>query len=214
MLALRSLIRIIYTLDTVYTSEESCKDWQRTGAISGDSLIIHNNQGFTTHDQDNDNYNGTNCAVLFHGAWWYGACHISNLNGRYKSDGQDGNVQDVNTISAEGQDILNDQPPLQGPGQVNTRLPGVEFALYGYNSLKGCPLAPGRDRGFTLPLFSADYSAGHVITDNSYSVPRGVILAPDVSCVTSFTSEVIQTPYDLTKATAIPFNVHEVGPET
>ncbi|XP_025102813.1 uncharacterized protein LOC112569286 isoform X1 [Pomacea canaliculata] len=101
-----------------------------------------------------------------------------------------------------GQGILHDQPPLQGPGQVNTRLPGVDFALYGYNSLKGCPLAPGRDPGFTLPIFSADYSAGHVITDNSYSVPRGVILAPDVSCVTSFTSEVIQTPYDLTKFTS------------
>ncbi|PVD27823.1 hypothetical protein C0Q70_12997 [Pomacea canaliculata] len=98
-----------------------------------------------------------------------------------------------------GQDILNDQPPLRCPRQVNTRLPGVDFALYGYNSLKGCPLAPGRDPGFTLPIFSADYSAGHVITDNSYSVPRGVILAPDVSCVMSFTSEVIQTPYDLTK---------------
>ncbi|PVD27822.1 hypothetical protein C0Q70_12996 [Pomacea canaliculata] len=79
-------------------------------------------------------------------------------------------------------------PPLQSPGQVNTRLPGVDFALYGYNSLKGCPLAPGRDPGFTLPIFSADYSAGHVITDNSYSVPRG--------------------------ATAISFNVPKVGPET
>ena len=48
----------------------------------GDSLLHHNNYAFTTYDNDNDVYNG-NCASRFTGAWWYRACHSSNLNGAY-----------------------------------------------------------------------------------------------------------------------------------
>ena len=40
----------------------------------------HNGQAFSTKDRDNDKW-GNNCAEQFLGAWWYGSCHNSNLNG-------------------------------------------------------------------------------------------------------------------------------------
>uniref|UniRef100_H2YFF4 Fibrinogen C-terminal domain-containing protein n=1 Tax=Ciona savignyi TaxID=51511 RepID=H2YFF4_CIOSA len=51
---------------------------------AGDSLSSHHNgRRFSTKDADNDIYVGANCTVLLHGAWWYGSCHHSNLNGEY-----------------------------------------------------------------------------------------------------------------------------------
>jgi len=37
---------------------------------------------FSTADRDNDAIPGS-CAIDYVGAWWYGKCHISNLNGKY-----------------------------------------------------------------------------------------------------------------------------------
>ena len=51
---------------------------------AGDSMAHHNGAKFTTKDQDND-HDGVNCAISYKGAWWYTACHISNLNGQYLS---------------------------------------------------------------------------------------------------------------------------------
>ena len=56
---------------------------------AGDSLTSwHNNMAFSTKDKDNDRYSG-NCAVEFTGAWWYGGCQTSNLNGEYLGDKSD-----------------------------------------------------------------------------------------------------------------------------
>ena len=46
--------------------------------------MVENGQMFTTKDQDND-ASSTNCAENHHGAWWYGDCLQSNLNGLYGS---------------------------------------------------------------------------------------------------------------------------------
>jgi len=51
--------------------------------VKGDSLIQHIGQKFSTPDQENDAWSEGSCAVKYKGAYWYGACHRSNLNGRY-----------------------------------------------------------------------------------------------------------------------------------
>jgi len=48
----------------------------------GNSLRYHSGRPFSTYDRDNDAW-ANNCSSYFHGAWWYGACHNSNMNGRY-----------------------------------------------------------------------------------------------------------------------------------
>ncbi|XP_060055318.1 ficolin-1 isoform X2 [Erinaceus europaeus] len=48
----------------------------------GDSLTSHKDKPFSTKDQDND-LSSSHCAQQYQGAWWYGDCHNSNLNGRY-----------------------------------------------------------------------------------------------------------------------------------
>ncbi|CAH1776957.1 unnamed protein product [Owenia fusiformis] len=71
---------------TFNIADESDKYRINIGGYSGtagDAMTHQNGYQFTTYDQDNDVY-GSNCAVLYKGAWWYAACHSSNLFGRYE----------------------------------------------------------------------------------------------------------------------------------
>lgn len=45
---------------------------------------------FSTYDHDNNKNDYGNCAEVWHGAWWYEACHSSNLNGEYAKSAVDG----------------------------------------------------------------------------------------------------------------------------
>ena len=85
-------------------------------------------------------------------------------------------------------------------GGLKRTFPDVDYAFFGYNVLRGYPLAEGRDPGFTRPIFDIDYSERKQTSDCRYSVPKGLILAPDVSCVTSFSSKVIKDSYQFSKA--------------
>ncbi|KAK3783114.1 hypothetical protein RRG08_042080 [Elysia crispata] len=73
---------------TFRIEDESDKYRLRLGSYSGTigeksshGLSLSNNQQFSTFDRDNDAQSVMNCAVSYHGAWWYNSCHNSNLNG-------------------------------------------------------------------------------------------------------------------------------------
>ena len=64
---------------------------------AGDQLATstHNGRKFTTFDSDNDAAASANCAQLYKGGWWYGACHHSNLNGKYFFGGSNHYAQGI-----------------------------------------------------------------------------------------------------------------------
>ena len=68
---------------------------------AGDSLSGHRGYPFSTKDQDNDSW-GSNCAVSYKGAWWYGACHASNLNGVYHHGAHSSYADGVNWYTWKG----------------------------------------------------------------------------------------------------------------
>ena len=51
--------------------------------LLGDSLTYHNGFAWSTRDSENDIDDVRHCAQAVFGAWWYGACEMSNLNGPY-----------------------------------------------------------------------------------------------------------------------------------
>ena len=69
---------------------------------AGDSLTYHNGQTFTTKDRDNNPSTGGNCAIHHKGAWWYTACHESNLNGLYHNGSHTSYADGVNWFAWQG----------------------------------------------------------------------------------------------------------------
>ncbi|XP_069169358.1 techylectin-5B [Procambarus clarkii] len=67
------------------------------GAFSGDAgdaMEHHNGRKFSTMDKDNDDHS-SNCAAVYKGAWWYGSCHNTNLNGEYLNGPTDKTSQGI-----------------------------------------------------------------------------------------------------------------------
>ncbi|BFZ20960.1 hypothetical protein BsWGS_23999 [Bradybaena similaris] len=70
---------------------------------AGDSFTYHSGMKFSTYVSDNDVSAG-NCASQARGAWWYGNCYSSNLNGQW---GTGDNVKGVFWNSLSGTISLN-----------------------------------------------------------------------------------------------------------
>ena len=68
---------------------------------AGDSLSGHRGAAFSTKDSDNDSWS-KNCAVSYKGAWWYTACHSSNLNGVYHHGKHSSHADGVNWYAWKG----------------------------------------------------------------------------------------------------------------
>ncbi|XP_066293837.1 microfibril-associated glycoprotein 4-like isoform X2 [Branchiostoma lanceolatum] len=68
---------------------------------AGDSISHHNGWAFSTKDRDYDHY-PTSCAQRFKGAWWYGDCHGSNLNGLYHAGSHTSYADGVNWSAWKG----------------------------------------------------------------------------------------------------------------
>ncbi|KAL9982262.1 hypothetical protein ACROYT_G004287 [Oculina patagonica] len=69
---------------------------------AGDAMTeTTNGMQFSTQDYDNDQLNG-NCAQNFKGAWWYNACHASNLNGLYLNASHSSYADGVNWVRFRG----------------------------------------------------------------------------------------------------------------
>ncbi|CAL1287160.1 unnamed protein product [Larinioides sclopetarius] len=91
--------------DDFWIEDESNKYKLHIGGYNGDAgdsmIAMHNNQKFSTKDQDNDN-STVNCAINNTGAWWYEACHASNLNGVYYRGVHESSSDGVNWYSFKG----------------------------------------------------------------------------------------------------------------
>jgi hypothetical protein len=62
-------------------------DFRSNISTAGDSLssVWNNANGasFSTYDRDYDHLFYDNCAMIYHGAWWFTNCFQSHLNGAY-----------------------------------------------------------------------------------------------------------------------------------
>ena len=85
--------------------------------------------------------------------------------------------------------------------------PDLDYALFGYDILNGYPLATGHDPGFTHPIFLTDYTPEKQTSDCRYSVPAGLVVVPDVSCETTFSSKIIRNRLEMSQSLEAAANV-------
>jgi hypothetical protein len=81
--------------------------------------------------------------------------------------------------------------------EAKVSFPNIDYAFFGYDIYRGFPLADSRDPGFTYPIFKSDYSYMQQTADCRFAMPNGYIAVASVSCVTSFSSTVLETKKEL-----------------
>ena len=69
---------------------------------AGDWFSGTNGLQFSTKDRDHDTRKDGSCANTFHGAWWFGSCHASNLNGKYLKGPHKSYANGVNWFGFKG----------------------------------------------------------------------------------------------------------------
>ena len=107
--------------------------------------------------------------------------------------------------------ILDRQIELCQNTKLKRSFPDFDYALYGYNIIYGYPLATGHDPGLTRPIFKAKYTGSKMTADCRYQVPKGYYMAPDVACVTSFTSEITKDSSQLSKELSVSASIEGGG---
>lgn len=81
---------------------------------AGDSLTYHKGSQFSAKDVDQDTWLN-NCAQVYHGAWWYKDCHMSNLNANYYggSYATDADGMDWSTLGGHSESMTRTEMKLR-----------------------------------------------------------------------------------------------------
>ncbi|XP_060563198.1 uncharacterized protein LOC132722693 [Ruditapes philippinarum] len=132
---------------------------------------------------------------------------VGNLFGEEGKDDKQRHYLNIGIMRQDG----NLLECLGGTGSLQLSFPDIDYALMGYNILRGFPLAIGHDPGFTYPIFAANYETKKQTADCRYSVPQGLVVVPDVSCITSFTSTIVQTQYEFANSLSVSASVSGGG---
>ena len=73
--------------------------------LTGDAFSHHDNMAFSTYDKDND-LASYNCAAAYHGGFWYKACSMVRLTGRWGETPADEIVNGTNGLITYHQGII------------------------------------------------------------------------------------------------------------
>ena len=98
-----------------------------TGTAGDSFSAAHDGIFFTTDDRNNDGNANENCAVMFHGGWWFNNCHESNLNGQYVEGGDVQEGRGISWKSWKGADESLQSTtmklrPLKGSWEMNVEM--------------------------------------------------------------------------------------------